>query len=162
MAEDNDNELAGISLMDLAGLDVSGLEAKHAGEILPRCLADFECEEAELQEVKDKDDKLKGFRASFAFKVLGVHTVIDKEVKEEDLIGRKHFESRFIKNEDGIKYLLGFLEEIGVKHKGKLGDLVNAAKGKRVKAVCAHRKDKNDSDVIYAGLKKIKPLATAA
>lgn len=159
MAEDTENALEGISLMDLAGLDTAGLEAKHAGEVLPRFLGDFECTNAELRENKGDDGKLKNFQAVFEFTVRGVKTLIDKDIKEEDLIGRKHFESRFIKNEDGIRYLLGFLEELGIKERGKLGDLVNKAKSITVRAVLAHRRDKNDRDVIYAGLKKIQVKA---
>lgn len=157
MAENEDNILDGVSLADLAGLNTEGMESKRIGDILPRFLGDFECVEAALKEVKE-GEKIKGFSAAFEWKVLGVHALIDKDAKEEELIGKKHFENRFIKNEDGIKFLLGFLEDIGIKERGTLGGLIERAKGRKVKAIISHRKDKNDSERTYSGFAKIKPL----
>ncbi len=155
MSESSD--LEGLSLLDLAGIDTSGIEAKRIGEILPRCLADFECIGAELGEIKD-GDVVKMFKAEFKFKPLGIHMVIDKDVKEEDILKMVHTETRMIKNQEGLQYLIGFLEDIGVKQKGVLSVLMEAAVTKRIKAVITHRKDKNDADKVYSGLAKIKVI----
>lgn len=158
MADESENVLEGISLSDLAGLNTEGMESKRIGDILPRFLGDFECTEAALKEVKDENGKLKFFKAAFEWKVLGVHALIDKDVKEEELIGKKHNEDKIIKSEDGIKFCLGYLEDIGVRERGTLGGLIEMAKGRKIKAVISHRKDKNDSDKVYSGFAKIKPI----
>lgn len=155
MSEDTGIE---ISLLDLAGLDTTGLEAKRIGDVIPRLVGDFECVEAELKEIK-KEEKVTGFVAEFKFKVLGVKTQIDKDFAVEDMIGKEHREGKFLKDNDGIQYLIGFLEDIGVKQRGPLGDLVKAAIGKKITAQVTHRKDKNDSDKVYSSLTKMKILA---
>ncbi len=154
-----ENALEGISLLDLAGLDTTDMQARRMGEILPRCLADFECTKAELGQIDDEHGNPKMFKAEFKFKPLGIHMIIDKDVKEEDILKMEHTETRIIKNQEGIEYLIGFLEDIGVKQKGKLDALLEAAVSKRIKAQIAHRKDKNDADKVYSGLAKIKILA---
>lgn len=149
------SELEDISLMDLAGLDTTGMESRRIGDILPKILADFTCTEADLGEVQGEK---KMFTARFKFQVDAVHKITDKDYTgtPEDLIGKFHEETRFITNSDGVAFVLGFLEDIGVKERGKLGELVEKAKGKSITAIIAHRKDKNDSDKVYSGLAKIK------
>jgi hypothetical protein len=149
-----ENDLEGISLADLEGLDTSGLDAKHFGEAFPRCVADFECVEAEMKELKENT-----FAVNSVWECKGVHTIIDKDVKEEDLIGRKHTQFATIKDKDGVQFFLGFLEDIGIKERGKLGAIVGKMKGIKIKTLIAHRKDKNDPDRVYAGFTKIKPIA---
>jgi hypothetical protein len=152
-----DNEFAGVSLMDLAGLDTSGIEARRMGDVLPKMFADFECTKAELAPY-EKDGKPMGGIARFDFKVAGIHTMIDKDQDEAAMIGKVHQENRFITNADGVKFLLGFLEDCGVKERGALKDLIEKMQGRKIKAVISHRKDPNDSEKIYAGLVKIKPI----
>lgn len=153
------NEFAGLTLLDIAGLDTTGLEAKRAGEVLPRMGAIFECKKAELAEVKKDDGTLRAVVAKLEMEVIGVTAMLqrDLEGKDADYVGKIHYESRFIQDVEGIRYLLGLLFDMGVAAGGQLGDLLSKAEGLRFSAVITHRKDKNDSDKIYASLSKVKP-----
>lgn len=161
---DTSNEFAGLSLMDLAGLDISGISAKRFGDVLPKMFADFECKKADLKELKDKDtDQLKGVIASFEWEVLGIHSFLQKDEQGNEydpaaFVGKTHYESRVVQNTEGLQYLVGFLEDIGIKEKGALGVLVEGSVGRRIRAQITHRKDKNDADKVYSGLGKIKPI----
>lgn len=153
------NELEGMTLAELTGINTEGMEAKRAGEILPRLYGIFECIKAEIKENKGTDGKVKNFQAASEWKLLGVKTLLDKGVDEATLIGKLHFENRFITNVDGIKYALGFLEDVGIKERGGLGQLWGAQTGRRVEAVIAHRKNPDDTDKVYSSMTKIKPIA---
>lgn len=156
------NELENMTLADLTGVDTTGMEARRMGEVLPRLHGIFECIKAEIKENKDPTTgKLKNFQASAEWKLLGVKTLLDKGVEEASLIGKSHHENRFITNVEGIKFALGYLEDVGIKERGQLGSLWNAQIGRRVEAVVAHRRDPNDSEKVYSSLAKMKPQATA-
>lgn len=154
------NELENMTLADLTGVDTSGMEARRMGEVLPRLHGIFECIKAEIKENKDpQTGKLKNFQAAAEWKLLGIKTLLDKGADEASLVGKIHFENRFITNVEGIKFALGYLEDVGIKERGQLGALWSAQIGKRVEGVVAHRRDPNDSDRVYSSLTKTKPIA---
>lgn len=154
------NELEGMTLADLTGIDTTGMEARRMGEVLPKMFAQFECTKVESKQNDDPvTGKVKNFQFTSEWKLLGIETLFEKGIKEEELIGKIHFENRFITNPDGIKFTLGFLEDVGIKERGPLGSLWNKQLGRKIAAVVAHRKDPNDSEKIYSSLTKIKVLA---
>lgn len=153
-----DTDLEGVDLLSLAGLDISGLDAKRMGDAWPRMFADFRCTSAELKDVKDTDTgKVKMFIAEFNFECLGVHKKID-EFDENSFIGKTYREAKIIQNTDGIKYLIGFMEDIGNTNKGALKEVLELSAGLQISAIISHRKSKDDPDRVYTSLSKIKPV----
>lgn len=154
------NEFEGVTLLDIAELDTSDIAAKHRGEVLPKMFGIFECKSAELVEAKNAETKVIGVRAQYEFEVLGVEKMLDKnfEGREAEYIGKKHFESSLMTNTEGVQYAIGFLEDCGINEKCKLGDRIKMMEGRRISAIISHRKDKNDSEKVYSGLSKIKPV----
>lgn len=151
-----------VSLADIAGFDLAGIEARKIGDILPKMFAQFTCTQADLKEMGG--DK-KGFVMEMGWRVDGVEKVTDKEFlgmggDEASLVGKTHRETRIINNPEGLEYAKGHLEEYYGKNKanGPFKALIDGVVGMRCQAVIAHRKDKNDSDKVYSGLTKIKML----
>lgn len=128
-----DNENQGLSLATIAGLDTSDIEELRSSQ-LPAGLYDFEVTETKLEQVtvnKDGTDELR-FKPSIVCKVIGVDTIVESGVKEEEVLGKTYTESFFIdpaEAEKGIGYLKGFVTDIGGDSKGKVGGLPEAERG---------------------------------
>lgn len=147
-----------VSIDELAGFDLSEVREARSGEVLPRMVGVFEVKEAGLQTV-GQDDKAA---VVFVNEVVGVLAVPPPKPGEEpadpeSLLGRKHVERRVITNPQSVEFLKGFFVDIGVGGSGKVQELCEQAVGKRFVAMVTHRKDKDDADVVYAGLTKVKP-----
>lgn len=162
MTTENTNGFAGLTLLDIAGLDTSDIAVKKRGEALPKMFAQFKCVESKMEEIKDKDDQTKtvGFRFASEWEVEGIHKMLDREFegKEAEYIGKKHVESARVIDVEGLSYYLGFLQSCGLPHKGALGDLVAGVVGTQINAIIRHTRNKDDKDIVYSNLDKIKPL----
>jgi hypothetical protein len=92
MAE-NESEMAGFSLADLAGIDVSDIEEVRFSSLEPGAYG-FEINEADLGE--DEKDGNRRFFARFDMKVVEVKTILTPGIDKESQIGKAHAERFFI------------------------------------------------------------------
>lgn len=156
---DTENVNEEFSLADLADIDVSEIQEVRF-ENLPAGVFDLECTNAELGEMRNKDDE-KRFTAEFTFKVAAVHAVLESGVDKEALVGKSHTEKLWInpgaepqKVQDSIGRIRAFVSDAGMDSSGKLGDIVRNMKGHTIsKGRITTKKDKEDPSVIYSRLK---------
>ena len=159
MVDDTQGE--GFSLADLAEIDVSEI-AEVRFESIPAGSYGFEITEADLAE--DERDGERRFKAEFVMKIVEVKAVLEQGVDKESLINKSHTERFFIKPsepqedvEKSIGRIRAFIADIGMDNKGKLGDIVRAAKGHVFNGKIVKQKDKNDKSVEYARLRLDAP-----
>ena len=156
-----------VSLMDIAGIDMSGVEEVRS-TTFPAGLFEFKCTEAKL----DVRESKKGDKAVVAFtlETMNVKTLVSetdnngKSINPEDLIGRKHVETFWITNPaEDLGRVVAFLNDTGLQATGSLQELLDAMVDHSFQAVMSNKKDKNDSDIVYANLNrtKIAPIAPA-
>lgn len=158
MADEKTYEFSGLSLADLTGIDLAGIESKRFGEILPKMAGEWTF----------RDYELRAIDGGGAFLTMKMTTdkcikILDKEYlgtpDGSEIVGkREHNETFMLKSTENVSYMLGWFEDCGVKKAGGLEDIAKSAIGKRVQGVISHRKDKNDADKVYSGLTKQKPL----
>lgn len=144
----------GISLADLAGLDVSEIQEIRF-ETLPQGIYDFKVVSATLEEGTNRDDE-KRFWAEFKFEVLEAKAIVDKNVDRESLAGKTHGEKLYIvpeKAEEGIGRIRAFISDLGCENGGALGPIVENTKDHVFTGKITHQKDKSDSSIVYARLK---------
>ena len=153
----DENTEGGLSLADLADIDVSNIEEVRFST-LPLGVFGFEVQEAELSE-HEKDGERR-FKAVFPCKVIEVKTVLEANVDKESLNGKLHTEQFFINPQDSeedvqksIGRIRAFVTDIGMDSRGKLGDIVRNTKGHVFTAKTAKQKDKNDKSIEYTRLK---------
>jgi hypothetical protein len=147
-----------MSLADLAGLDVSGIDEIRF-ETLPQGSYSFEVMEAELVEGTDKD-QAKRFEGRFSMKIIEVLSVLEAGVDKESLVGKSITERFFIsptKTADEIQKAIGrlraFVTDMGCDSTGALGTIIENTIGHKFNAKIAHRKDPEDKSIVYARLK---------
>lgn len=151
------DETEGLSLADLADIDVSEIEEVRFSN-LPAGVFGFEVGEADLAEY-EKDGERR-FKAVFPLKVVEVKSVLEANVDKESLVGKTHTESLFInpnETEDKVQTAIGriraFVTDIGCESKGKLGDIVRNTKGHVFTSKTVKQKDKEDKSIEYTRLK---------
>lgn len=152
-----------IDIVDLLGVNMAEVEEARMGDILPRFFGQFECGEPTHKELKHKETgKTIGAIFVFPWKCMAV---LDKGKSAEDgvsdpatLINKIHMDVHFIKSPESLKYLKGYVADVGGNKNASLQDAIKSVAGKRVAAVIAHRADQNDSDKKYARLTKYKPI----
>jgi hypothetical protein len=154
-------EMEGLSLADLAGIDVSDIEEVRFSSIEAGAFG-FEVIEADLGE--DEKDGDRRFFAKFDMKVVEVKAIITPGVDKESQMGKLHSERFFIKPKDpeeDVKKQIGriraFLTDIGVNSAGPLGDVVRGAKGHIFVGKIVKQKDKDDKSIEYARLRLDPP-----
>jgi hypothetical protein len=160
MAE-NESEMAGFSLADLAGIDVSDIEEVRFSSLEPGAYG-FEINEADLGE--DEKDGNRRFFARFDMKVVEVKTILTPGIDKESQLGKAHTERYYIdpsKPEDEVKKSIGriraFLTDIGLNSAGPLGDVVRSAKSHVFVGKIVQQTDKDDKSIKYARLKLDPP-----
>lgn len=74
-------------------------------------------------------------------------------------IGKSHRETFFMSDGDGIGRLKAFLTDSGFQGQGTMQAVLDAFHGHEFDAVIKHKKDKNDTDRVYANFAagKVKP-----
>lgn len=157
----NGDEEQEISLGDLAGLDMSGVEEKHF-TVQPAGVYEFKCLDAKL----GKMETVNGETAvvQFEMEIVNCHAVIGEKAVgvphvPEDQIGKKYTETFFLTTSDSLGYLKGFMSDTGFTGSGTLQQMLDAFHGHAFIGAVKHTKDKNDADKVYTNLAKCKPLA---
>lgn len=172
MSEDNDTfKLDGdtVSLADLAGISLDSIAEKRGGESFPKGVFAWEVdtESAPHLVVFGEGDKAKG-GATFKLKCIDVLAVTDEDftADKNSLIGKYHTENFFLsgKIEDALGYIKGFVKDMGAPYNSDLKTLLAGSAGTRFQAPIMKRKNKDDTDVVYTNINrlKMKPMAAAA
>lgn len=160
---DKENVFKGHSLVDMLGIDMSEIEAKKQGEVLPKLIGDFTCVASETKPLNDSNENLRGAIITWEWKLDAIHEVMDKNFSGDPatLVGKIHKEVQFITSPDSFPYVKGHIKEVGGDQNGALNVLIKSVEGKRVRASIGHRKDPNDSEKVYANLSRVKPIEAA-
>jgi hypothetical protein len=147
-----------ISLADLAGFDMSNVEAKRF-ENLPEGHFQFEIVSDPLPDLK-KITSAKGDKAIVVIgcKVLNV-TALNNPADAPNgdatgLIGKVHNENAILNSADSLGYLMATLQDLQAQN-GPLRQMLHGLAGTKFDAFIKHRADPNDSDKKYASLRKI-------
>lgn len=144
-----------INLADLIGFDMTNVQAKKF-ENLPEGLFEFEIQTDPMPGIYTVGDNPPKGASVLACKVLNVLSVkVPSETPDPTkLIGKVHRETNVINTGESLEYLQATLEAFGCQ-KGKLGDMLASLAGVRFTAAITHRVNKNNTDIVYAGLSKI-------
>lgn len=124
-------ENTGMSLADIAGLDVSGVEELRSSQ-LPAGLFTFEVFRAELSSKMVKEESELRYVSEIELKVIEVDTIVDRDVSAEEVMGKAFTEKFFIdpaEAQKGIGYLKGFVADVGGDNQGAIGGLPEAERG---------------------------------
>lgn len=142
----------GMSLADIAGLDVSDVEELRSSA-LPAGLYTFEITKVNFEVRSVKDDTETRYVASVEHKVIEVETIVEKGVTEAEVLGKSYTEQFFIdpaEAQKGIGYLKGFVADIGADNSGPIGGVEGAPEGfldrlvtHRYKAKIVKKKDRS-------------------
>jgi hypothetical protein len=158
-----------VSLLDIAGVDMSQVEANYGFVVTPAGTFHLKCKDAKFEpmEVTDKDtqQKIKKLTVAFDFDILTVLSLQDKSKDPTTLVGDVHQERFWITDAyKDIGRVRALLEESGLQMSGTLQQLLDAYVGHEIITVITNRTDKNDSDRKYANidLKKTKPAQLGA
>lgn len=143
-----------ISLADLIGFDMTNVEAKKF-ENLVEGVFDFEVVTDPMPGVIIVGDPPKG-AALIPCKVLNVIALkVPSETPDPTkLIGFIHRETNVVNSADSLGYLQTTLEAFDCQ-KGPLGPMLESLAGVRFRASIIHRVNKNNTDIVYAGLSRI-------
>jgi len=166
MSDDDKFKPGEVDLVTLMGVDLSQIEEMRFGEVMPRIFADFECGEPTMEELKNDQGQVIGALVKFPWKVIGIHDAskakADGVEDPATLLGKIHNDVAVVKGATNVKYLKGYIADVGGNKNQALGEAIKSVGGKRVRAIIAHRRDKNDPDRIYAGLTRYKPIQATA
>ncbi len=149
-----------VSLADLAGIDMNNVDAFEGGfEPTPKGVFRFECKDAGLDIVETKN----GDSATIYFdcEVQEVYALLDDSEDPEKLMGLNHRESIFVSDlAKSVGQAKAIMQNAGFSGSGTLEQMQDAFCGHQFIAPIKHRKDKNDTDRVYANLvvKKITPV----
>ncbi len=162
----DDNEME-VGLGDILGLDMAQVDAFEGGFVTtPKGLYTWECKDAGL----DKLDTVNGARAVIYFECecQVAHAVMENDdgKDEENMVGWTHRETIFISDlAKSVGQAKAIMQNAGFTGSGTLEEMFDAFCGTQFTAPIAHRKDKNDTDRIYANFKVSKitpPIEVAA
>ena len=158
----NDGEEMEVGLADIAGIDMNEVAEFDGFEATPKGLYDWEVKDAGLDTIETKNGN-SGI-IYFDLEVTNCHTLIGDDRDPATMIGTKHRETVFIGDvAKSVGQAKSIMQHAGFSAKGKLDELLDAFCGHAFTAPIKQRKDKNDSDKVYANLviKKITPLGGA-
>lgn len=127
---DIENDM-GMSLADIAGLDVSDVEELRSSA-LPAGLYTFEVTKTLLETRSVKEDTETRYVAVVELKVIEVDTIVEKGVTESEVLGKTYTENFFIdpaEAQKGIGYLKGFIADVGGDNSGPIGGVEGAPEG---------------------------------
>ncbi len=156
----NDGEDVEVGLADIAGIDMANVEEFEGGfEPTPKGVYHWRCSDAGLDEVADKPV------IYFESEVVECLGIVHESKTEEEMAGWKHRETIFIQDlAKGVGQAKAIMTNSGFKGSGTLSEMLDAFVGHEFVAPITQRKDKNDTDRIYANLKigKITPVPQAS
>lgn len=155
-----------VTLADLAGLDISDVEAKRFFRA-PKGVYVWEICMDEQDNLPPGVRAINGKAAMvMPLKIINVIALKDPDYSGTgtDLIGKIHRETQFITQEESLKYIKAFLQDIGLSGNGRLNDLLAGAVGLKFQAPIAHQVDKNDTSKVYSRIDqgKIIPASKMA
>jgi len=161
------DDMAGISLADLADVDISGIDEVRF-ELIPMGVYVFEVVEADMVEGTNKDGD-KRFGSEIAVKIIEVKSVLEAGVDKDSLVGKVITDKQFatpIKPDDvSIEAAKArFAKELG-RIKATVADMggdvtgggivsvVQNLRGTTFTGKVAHQTDRDDKSVKYARLR---------
>lgn len=118
-------ENQGMSLADIAGLDVSDVEELRSSQIAAG-LYTWEVTKGTMSSRMVKEDTELRYVAEIELKVIEADAVTEKGVTPEDMMGKTFTEKFFIdpaEAQKGVGFLKGFVTDIGADSKGAMGGL---------------------------------------
>jgi hypothetical protein len=141
-----------ISLADLANVDVSSVKEIRA-EPLPQMVGVFQVKEAKIEALGDDSKPAIVIKNE----VVAVESVLNNEKKPEDLMGKVHNETFFVKEAEDVGRFKAFCVDAGIGFEGPapLNALLSQMVGMQYPGRITHRKDKNDPDRIYSNVRPI-------
>lgn len=146
-----------VSLADIGGVDMSEVE-EFRFENTPKGIYQWKCTNAEILKLGDKP------AIKYNLEATNVISLSDDSKDPEKYIGHKHDEAIFITDlEKDIGRAKAFMVDAGFEGSGTLQELLDQFIGHEFVSAISHRKDKNDTDKIYANIDygKVKPLEAA-
>jgi hypothetical protein len=147
-----------VSLADIAGVDMSQVE-EFRFENTPKGIYQWVCKNAEVVKLGNKPAIRYELEAS------NVIALSDDSLDPDKYVGHKHNEAIFITDlEKDIGRAKAFMIDAGFEGSGTLQELLDQFVGHEFISAIGHRKDKNDTDKVYANIDygKVKPLEEAA
>lgn len=153
----NNSQEVEVSLADLAGLDMSAVEAVAGGfELTPKGAYVFKVLDAKLAEFADYPV------ITFELEIIECLALASDDKTPEGMVGVKHDETIFIidvqKSVGQAKFLM---TEAGYRATGTLQELLDGFCGTKFSAKVKHKAKKNDPETIYANIemKSVKAVA---
>lgn len=139
---------SGFSLADLADIDVSDIEEVRFVDI-PMGIYDWNVRETNM--VEDSKDGERRFKVEFGLEIIEVKSILEPGKNPDDFLKKTHTERFMIypgKSEEDVKKAIGrvraFITDIGLDSAGKLGAIVEAAKGHAFTGKITKQKPKDD------------------
>jgi len=165
----NDGTEMSVSLADIAGMDMAQVEEFEGGfDPTPKGVYHFRCKDAELTQIDFKDKKtgedVTRAIIQFDMEIVNVLAFVDDGINVNDWIEKVHQETVFITDvAKGVGQAKAIMTNAGFTGNASLQELLDAFVGTEFDAPIAHRKNKDDPDVIHANIKigKIIPHAQA-
>lgn len=165
----NGDESVQVSIADIAGLDMSGIEEFRGMGGLPAGTYEFRIKNFELgdKEIKDKDaadGKAVVPVAQLQVEVLACRHTKDQSVDPSTLTGAEHGEMFFIRDlGKDLGRIKAFLNDIGAQGQGSLGEILAQQIGMEFAAVIKKRKDRNDTSKEYSNIdfNTVQPIGGA-
>ena len=157
----NEGEEIELGLADIAGIDMNEVAEFEGFEATPKGLYDWEVKDAGLDTVETQNGN-KGI-IYFDLEATNCHALINDDRDPESMVGTKHRETIFIGDvAKSVGQAKAIMTNSGFVGKGKLDEMLDAFCGHAFTAPIKQRKDKNDTDKVYANLviKKITPLSS--
>lgn len=137
-----------VSLADIAGIDMNNVEAFEGGfEPTPKGVYRFDVKDAGLDTMNDKAI------IYFDTEVAEVYALVDDDKDPESLIGWKHRETIWISDlAKSVGQAKAIMQNAGFTGSGTLEQMLDAFCGSQFVAPVKQRKDKNDTDKVYANI----------
>lgn len=130
MSELDQNEDMEFSLADLAELDASEI-AEVRFESLPAGVYTFRGESAQFEDGTNRDDERRIILV-VKLEVVECHTVMERGVEKEDLIGKKHTEKFYVvpaKAAEGLGLIRAWIGDVGLPNEGPFGGVEGSEPG---------------------------------
>ncbi len=150
-------ETAGLSLADLADLNVDDIEEVRFVN-LPAGVYGWEVKESELKEYEK--DGVRKFKAEIELEIVEVKAILDSAVDKDSLVGKRHTERMVVDptaEEEDVKKAIGriraFVADIGLPNTGSLGAIVSSMVGHQFHGKIVKQKDRDDKTIEYARLR---------
>lgn len=143
---------ADVSLADIAGIDMTSVEAFEGGfEPTPKGVFLFDVKDAGLDQLETKNGQ--SAIIYFDTEVAECYTLVDDEKDADSMVGWKHRETIFVGDlAKSVGQAKAVMQNAGFTGSGTLEQMLDAFCGSQFIAPVKHRKDKNDTDRVYANI----------